>query len=147
MRLWHVGVGFVTADSTAKDLVPFLLQTHTLRARMACSINACLFPQFQPDALVLACAYGSWNDVANLLRHFGSYTIDACMSPLGLAAIHVAVMRGSVRMVRALLEAGAVLLLGDCYTSLPKNVMFSVTSACARRTGAAARVGRRRRER
>jgi ankyrin repeat protein len=62
--------------------------------------------QFQPEALVLAASYGSWHDVALLVHNFGSYTIDSCMHPLGLTALHVAVLRGSVRMVRVLLEAG-----------------------------------------
>jgi hypothetical protein len=62
--------------------------------------------QYQPDTLVLAAAFGTHDDVDLLLQNFGTYSIDMCMNPLGLAAVHVAVIRGNVRMVRVLLDAG-----------------------------------------
>ena len=62
--------------------------------------------QFQPDALVYAVAYGTANDVELLIKEFGTYSIDVCMNPLGLSALHMAVIKGDVATCRVLLDAG-----------------------------------------
>lgn len=74
---------------------------------------------------MLAAAYGSANDVALILKHFGSYTIDSCMHPLGLAALHIAVNRGSIRLVKILLEAGACRLVAVHVLAVPEALVFS----------------------
>ena len=68
--------------------------------------------QESPNALVLAAAYGTAADVQLLLARFGHETIDACMTPLGMNAMHVAAARGDNAMIDALVEAGTCLQRG-----------------------------------